>query len=147
MKQKLDQVQYWILSNITLLRKRFGASNVIYNPNSLQNILIKEFPLPNNWQQHHTRLLIVLPKGMKVFYTSPDRFYLDKGLRARNGKVPTHYFEHSGFNDLIKQKVARFSFHIETGWRPAIYCPNGSNLLHVLEGLKRGMYSAAQEVL
>jgi len=147
MSQSLYDWQYWILLNLQALGKRFGRSNVALNGKTWGSIAIYRFPLPSNWYQSYSRLLLVLPKGPQIFYRAPDKFYLDMGLRARNGKVPGHYFEHAGFNDMQKYNIARFSFHVNKGWNPSRGFKKGTNVLHVIDGLQIGLRKAADEVL
>ncbi len=143
----LQKHEHWILQNSRLLSRRFGKYNVAINKKSLQSIKIMSFRLPSNWKQIYTELLIVLPKGSQIFYSPPERFYLNWGLRAINGRVPGHYFENHSFNDLAEKYLARFSFHINEGWNPNMKCEKGVNLLHVLDGLYKGMEAGANEVL
>ncbi len=147
MSQKLHNWQYWVIQNVFLLTKRFGKQNVIFNQNNWQSIFIRRFELPVSWSQKYTSLLILLPKSAQILYSPPDRFYIEKKLTAKNGKFPTHYFQEKGFNDLSKHNLARFSFHVNNGWNPNINSIKGTNLLHVLDGLHKGMHRAAQEVL
>ena len=122
-------------------------NNVILNIQTWQSLVIKKFPLPENWKQYNSTLMIILPERSQLFYSPPDRFYLDWGLKAINGLTPEHYFENHSFNDFSKHRIARFSFHVQSGWVPAMNCTKGSNLLHVLDGLYKGMYTGAKEVL
>lgn len=147
MGQNIKDFQHWILQNLYLFCKAFGKSNVVLNTKTWRSILINRFALPYNWRPSYSRLLIILPKGSRIFYNPPDRFYLDKGLRAINGKTPGHYFENAGFNDMAQYNIARFSFHVKQGWNPKIDAENGTNLLHVIKGLKIGLNDAAQGVL
>ncbi len=147
MKPKIQNWQYWVLQNIVLLSKRYGKRNIIFNNQNWQSIFIKNYALPYNWRKQTTFLLILLPKSSQILYNPPDRFYIEKNLKAYNGKRPTHYYEDSGFNDLSRHNLARFSFHVEKGWNPNLNSIKGTNLLHVLDGLQKGMYKAAQEVL
>lgn len=146
MRKTYKDWQIWLLDNMILLGKIYGKDNVFLNNKDWQSILIRSYSLPNNWQPFSSRLLIVLPKGSQIFYKPPDRFYLNKGLRTITGKVPGHYFELNGFNDLSRKKFARFSFHLRSGWKPAMKCKDGTNLTHVLHGLQKGMKKAAMEV-
>lgn len=147
MASNLTDWQYWMVQNLALLSKKYGRDGVVLNGKTWRSILIFYFALPPSWNRRTTRLLIVLPEKSKLFYAPPDRFYIDVGLRLANGSIPAHYFEGQGFNDLSSQGLARFSFHLTDGWQPALESQNGTNLLHVIDGLYRGMNSAAREVM
>ncbi|MCK5127311.1 MAG: hypothetical protein KAR42_13735 [candidate division Zixibacteria bacterium] len=147
MFNKYTDWQNWILQNLQLLTKMYGKNNVVLNGKNWQSILIINYPLPSSWKQRATMLLIILPKKSHVFYTAPDRFYIDKGLKTITGKTPGHYFEDDDFNDMSKNNMARFSFHLKTGWKPKIHCNAGTNLSHVIYGLGKGMDKAAREVM
>lgn len=141
----LSDAQKWLLENANLLSQRFGGDRVVIDGTHWQFILIHNYPLPANWKQSRSRLLIRFPKISRIFTIPPDHFYLDTGLRTVRGTKPAHYFESEEFNDLSKYGLARFSFHIKKGWNPAIPCTMGTNLLHVLDMLNEGMYEAAEE--
>ena len=139
--------QYWILQNLQLLYKIYGQDNVVLTGDNWQSMSIRHFVLPDNWGQETTRLLIILPAKSKIFYTPPDRFYLEKGLRTITGETPRHYFESKGFNDMSKQNLDRFSFHLKRGWDPKINCQDGTNLLHIIDGLYKGLDLGAREAM
>lgn len=147
MSNKYQNWQYWILQNLQLLGRIYGKNNVVLNGKTWQSILIYKYRLPPTWEQYSSRLLIVLPGKSKIFYTPPDRFYLDCKLRTITGKRPSHYFENSDFNDMKKQNMARFSFHLKSGWSPKVNCQKGTNLLHVIDGLYKGMNLGARETM
>jgi len=147
MVNKYQNWQYWILQNLQLLSRIYGKNNVVLNGKTWQSILIYKYRLPSNWKQNTSRLLIVLPKKSKIFYAPPDRFYLDCNLRTITGKRPGHYFERDSFNDMGKLNMARFSFHLKKGWKPKINCQQGTNLLHVIDGLYKGMDLGAREAM
>lgn len=141
----LTKSQQWLLENADLLSQIFGSDRIVIDGSSWQYLLIYDYPLPSNWQQQNSRLLICFPDISKIFNFPPDHFYLDLGLRIVIGKTPKHYFEKGGFNDLRKQGFARFSFHIEKGWRPTLPCRQGTTLVDVLDMLHKAMYQAAEE--
>lgn len=139
--------QYWILQNLELLSKKYGKEGAVLNAQTWQSILIFYYSLPNTWRQKTSRLLIILPAQSKVFYTPPDRFYLDKGLKTNSGNKPTHYYESHGFNDMDNNGLARFSFHLKKGWEPKLPCEQGTTLLDVLEAFQLALNSAAKEAM
>lgn len=140
-----SDAQNWLLENGNLLSQKFGGDKVIIDGSHWSFILIHGYPLPVNWKQSRSRLLIRFLDISRIFSIPPNNFYLDSGLRTLNGTVPTHYFEGEGYNDLSQYGLARFSLHIKKGWKPTIPCTMGVNLLDVLEMLDKGMYEAAEE--
>jgi len=48
---------------------------------------------------------------------------------------------------MKKRNMARFSFHLKKGWNPKINCHQGTNLLHIIDGLYKGMDLGAREVM
>jgi len=147
MSKNYQDWQSWILQNLLYLTRLYGKNNVLLDTKTWQSILIRHYYLPPTWKQDTSPLLIVLPEKAQIFYSAPDRFYLKKGLRAINGKKPGHYYENKGFNDLHNLDYARFSFHLEKGWDPKIDCKCGTNLIHVIGGLYKGLDLAAREVM
>jgi len=139
--------QYWILQNLALLSKRYGKNGVVLNGQTWQSILIFFYSLPPAWTSMTSRLLIVLPAKSKIFYTPPDRFYLDPGLRTVTGQRPAHYFEDQGFNDLARQGLARFSFHLKKGWKPKTECQQGTTLVDVIDAFYIALDMAAREAM
>lgn len=147
MASKYSDWQYWILQNLALLGKRYGKNGVVLNAKTWRSILIFYYSLPPTWKPRTSRLLIVLPPKSKVFYTPPDRFYLDLGLRTVAGTRPAHYFEDEGFNDMAKHRIARFSFHLTEGWRPKLQCQQGTTLPDVIDALYEGLDIGAREAM
>ena len=147
MRNKYSDWQHWIIQNLQLLARRYGKDRVMLNGKTWRSILILYYRLPQTWRRRTSRLLIVLPSESKIFYTPPDRFYMDLGLRTVNGQVPAHYFEGKGYNDMAKHEMARFSFHLNKGWNPKVQCQDGTNLLHIIDGLYKGLDSAARETM
>ena len=145
MASNMSDWQQWILENLADLSKRYGKDGVVLNGKTWRSILIFYYALPPGWNRKTSRLLIVLPKQSDIFYAPPDRFYLDKGLRAIDGKTPPHYFEDVGFNDLAKQGLARFSFHLNKGWHPSRQCSSGTTLIDAITALYHGLESAIRE--
>jgi len=147
MSNKFSDWQYWILQNLQLLSKKYGENRVLLDAKTWQCLLIANFGLPPTWRQTTSQLIIILPEKAQVFCASPDRFYLEKGLRTVTGEKPRHYFESAGFNDMSGSNLARFSFHLKKGWYPKMHCKNGTTLLDILEGLCLGLDSAAREAM
>jgi hypothetical protein len=133
----------WLLYNGGLLSSIFGPHNIIIDDIGWSWVQIENFYLPRNWSRFQTRLLIVLPEGTRLFLGPPDRFYLDPGLTTIDGKIPPHYYENETFNDLRLQGWARYSFHIEGGWKPMMD-GSGTTLVHALDGLYDMMQEAAE---
>jgi hypothetical protein len=139
--------QYWILQNLQLLSEIYGKEGVVLNANTWGSILIFSYRLPDTWAQKSSRLLIVLPTKSQIFYSAPDRFYMDAGLRTVSGQKPAHYFESGGFNDMASQGMARFSFHLIKNWKPKINCLQGTTLVDVIEAFYMGLDIAAKETM
>lgn len=133
----------WLMWNRAMLARLFGESNVTLDLPSGRYMHIQQYPLPANWRQLHTPLLIVFDNPASIFVKPPDRFYISRGLKNIGGKTPTHYFEGPGFNDMSKQNWARYSFHVKRNWRPSRIATNGSNLVLLLDALHKSMIQAA----
>lgn len=142
---KFTKAQRWLIDNAYLLADRFGDNQVVVDSDSWTQILIKNFYLPSGWSPGVSRLLIYLPEIGNLFTVAPDHFYLDKGLRTYDGDKLPHYYEGSGYNDLSKEGFARFSFHIEKGWKPRLPVENGTTLVDVLNWLDCGLADAVEE--
>ncbi len=139
--------QYWILQNIQLLSKRYGKDGVVLDGKTWRSILIFYYCLPESWKPRSSRLLIVLPPKSQIFHAPPDRFYMDRSLRTVTGQMPAHYYEEGGFNDLTKQGMARFSFHLKKGWQPKREHLKGTTLIDVIDAFYLALDMAAMEVM
>jgi hypothetical protein len=147
MTQRCQQWQQWILHNLTDLSRIYGRNDVVLDAKTWRSILIVSYRLPTNWTPSRSRLLVVLPQGPQIFYSPPNRFYLDKGLRLISGRIPEHYFERGNYNDMSNRGMARFSFHLERGWHPRPEYYGGTTLKDVLRALNRGLSLAAEETM
>lgn len=147
MERGYSERDYWVIGNLYLLAKRYGKEGVVLDAKEVRSLMIFYFNLPETWQPRTSRLLIVLPSGPSLFHSAPDRFYLDKGLKTITGKEPAHYFEGNGFNDMSRQGLARFSFHITKNWFPKVAIDDGTTLIDVIDRLYQGMDIAAKEVM
>jgi len=94
-------------------------------------VRIPRFPLPPNWMQGDTDLLIELPSTYP--FTPPKGFFTDKGLRTRSGVSITHYFEGDSYNKYSDLGWAWFCVHIKGEWRPSASLMKGDNLLKFTE--------------
>jgi len=137
--------QQWLMENAQLLSDVFGDRQVVLDGSAWSFLIIHGFPLPENWRQTDSDLLIRIPDIATVFSVFPNHFYLPKGLTTIKGTKPAHYFESADYNDLKESGWARFSFHIKSGWQPALPCSEGTTFLDLLEKLHQGMYQAAEE--
>ncbi len=125
----------WFLENNWMLERLFGAERITFEWPEVKYLQISQYPLPTNWMQLHTSLLMVFDNPANIFVHPPDRFYLNRGLRTVHGEIPTHYFEGEGYNDLSNLNWARYSFHIQDNWHPERDVESGSTLLDVLDAL------------
>jgi hypothetical protein len=141
----LKDYQKWLLWNLLELAKRYGKDGVALDARTWQTLIVRNFALPSTWSRRFTKLIVVLPPKAEIFFTAPERFYIEKGLRSQTGKDLAHYFEHSGFNDRADAGFARFSFHLTSGWCPELQAGRGSTLKDLLDGLLIGMTVAEKE--
>ncbi len=138
----LSRHALWFLKNRSMLERIFGEERIRLDWPGLRYLQITQFPLPANWRQRHTPLLMVFDSPANIFLYGPDRFYICKGLRTIHDEVPTHYFEDGGFNDLSDKNWARYSFHLSYEWRPTSDVRNSNNIIDVLDSLHLSMIQA-----
>ncbi|MCH9031989.1 MAG: hypothetical protein IIB00_06995 [candidate division Zixibacteria bacterium] len=136
----------WLAYNANLLSQIFGKSNIQMDITNVAYIRIRDYPLPSNWKQTNTPLLIVFDNPANIFVTAPDRFYINKGLKSICGAKPTHYYENKGFNDLSHLRWARYSFHIGSNWKPSRRLIKGTTLIDVLDALHLSMTQAGDRI-
>lgn len=136
----------WLVYNANLLSQIFGKSNIQMDFTDVAYMRIRDYPLPSNWTQTNTPLLIIFDNPVNLFVTAPDRFYINKGLKSICGKKPTHYYESGGFNDLGHLDWARYSFHIGANWKPSRSLIEGTTLIDVLDALHLSMTQAGDRI-
>ena len=142
MSYYIDQ-RYWYKINFDLIWELFP--NTIFDLVNCKWFQIPYFPLPENWLQNSTDLLVILP-GLKgdIQYSKPDGFYLKKGLRTNTHKSPEHIYEEPGFNDRSHQNWSRYSFHLKE-WSPESDVYSGDTLVTILEAMTIGLFVLAEE--
>ncbi len=132
----------WYAQNVWMLQQIFSDGEVEHS-GDFAWVRITTFALPENWQQHSTKLLMILPGVEGGFTKKPDGFYLDQGLRTRSGKTPEHIFDSAGYNDLSSLSWARYSFHIKK-WKPNLSeVLEGDNLLGLVDSIYLGLEKLA----
>ena len=90
-------------------------------------VLIYNFGLPYGYNYDRTDILILLPPSYPQL--PPDWFYMDPGLRRRDGKPP-HYFEEAVGRAPTLEHWAAGCLHIKT-WYPADDPLTGHSLLTI----------------
>lgn len=128
----------WYKLNMAGLTGYFDPNQISLYTGPVTAIIVEGFELPQNFQQTHTNLMLMLPDGDSIFWVTPDRFYLNQGLRLIDGSIPEHYFEDGGFNDLSDEGWARYSFHLHE-WRPNQDVVSGTTIYDILEAIYTGL--------
>ena len=133
-----NTAQNWYKMNMVGLAGYYDPHTISLYTGEVIALMIEGFKLPRNFRQPTTNLMIIFPPGESIFYRKPDRFYLNQKLRLKDGRIPGHYFEGSGFNDLSDKGWARYSFHL-TMWKPTRDVISGTSIYDILEGIYKGL--------
>jgi len=129
----------WFEENLKVLAQDFYPEDLELITSGEKTILIiYNFPLPDNFEQTETDLMIIFPEGDRLLYAKPDKFYADKGLKLRDSRTPPHIFESIGFNDRSNEGWARLSIHLKE-WHPTRDVVSGSNITDILESIYNGL--------
>ena len=96
-------------------------------------IYINKFPLPSNFQQETSRLLLVLPGITFPITCSPQCCFLDGGLAGKNG-LPIVFPDHGGTKGPVLFSCNRIDLFFEQ-WAPTQDIRQGDNLGTVLKKL------------
>lgn len=92
-------------------------------------VVIHNFALPSGYNFNQTDILILLPPSYPQ--TPPDWFYMDPGLRRRDGRPP-HYFEEAAGRAPTLELWAAGCLHIRS-WRPTNDPLTGHSLLTICQ--------------
>lgn len=134
-----DPARTWFMLNLAGLSGYFQPHQIHFSCGTTDHtLIIREYPLPNNFRQTTTSLLIVFPGEQKIFLLKPDRFYVDKGLLLKCGRHPNHIFDYGLFNDIGEKNWARYSFHLSQ-WSPTRDVINGSTIFDILKAIHVGL--------
>lgn len=142
MIEDIDQSK-WYETNFNRLRLYYP--DVSYDWLGCTWFKVPHFPLPENWWQIDTSLLVILP-GLEgdLTFQKPDEFYLSKGLCTISGYFPGHVFESGDYNHFRYKKWARYSFHIKQ-WQPTADGVSGDNLISLLGAVYLSLALLAEE--
>ncbi|OGX19585.1 MAG: hypothetical protein A3K83_03475 [Omnitrophica WOR_2 bacterium RBG_13_44_8b] len=120
-------MQERIIREITLLKNKYAG---ITHGENYDWVLITDYPLPEGYNRTSTKLLFLIPSAYP--HTSPDCFYVEKGLRLNNGNMPSNYNEH--MDVPLGGEWGYFSWHQEV-WQSADQIENGDNLLTFIKSV------------
>ena len=127
----IRELYRWYRGNVFRLKELFGEDKVDLSPH-FSWIRILDYPLPPNFLQRSSALLLVLPGLKGSIYSKPDSYYVDEGLKNIKGEELTHIFEGEGYNRLSGRRYARYSLHLRY-WNPAPDITSGDNLRDLVE--------------
>jgi hypothetical protein len=121
-----------ILQEIELLKKQYLN---LRHGDRLEWVLIPEVLLPTGrFNMERTPMLFSIPTGYPQ--TGPDNFFVDAGLRLKDGSSPAAFnqgSQSSSGNALAPGNWGWFSWHPQN-WRPAATIEGGDNLSGFVRG-------------
>jgi hypothetical protein len=123
-----------VKDEIELLRQKFPK---LQYGDSLNWVLIPEYPLPDLFNKSYTNLMWLIPAGYPQ--TPPDDFFVDGDLKLKNGS-PAPAFNagpNSSSGDApIPGNWGWFSWHPHDGkWTPTADIEKGDNLITFLRSV------------
>ena len=123
----------WYEQNIGLLNAVYGARNLSWDEAEFTWVMIRGFELPPNWTPRSTNLIVETPGIHGELEMGRINFYLDKGLKNRNGDTPGHYFEEEGsLNPQGGRGWAWYCLHVHS-WIPTSDVLSGDSLLTAID--------------
>ncbi len=135
----MTATERWYSANLQLLAYLLPQCLIRYDDEDATWIAFEHFPLPSNFQQGESDLLLLLPGLDQPVTVMPRHFYIDQDLRSRSGRSPGHIFEQHG--KPSRYGYAWFCLHLRN-WNPTPDVISGDNLAtvvntiyHMLAGL------------
>lgn len=120
MKERIEE-------EIELLRAKYP--NLQHGEN-FDWIIIPDFPLQGHWNRPRTKLLFLIPPSYP--HAPPDNFYVETGLKLKNGGDPSNYNEGAGVP--VGGAWGCFSWHAEK-WQPSSSVKEGDNFLSFMRAV------------
>lgn len=128
MRDRLDQ-------EIALIRKQYPD---VRHDQNYDWVIIKDVPLPADYNRDTTDVLIVIPSGYPE--TPPDNFWVPSGLRLENDGQPDAF--NPNHRTQEGEEWDRFSWHEDDGWAPTKDIEYGSNLLTFMSTVEERLEEA-----
>ena len=116
-----------VIKEIELLRKKYTS---LQHGENYDWVMMPDFSLPDGWDRKQTRLLFLIPATYS--HTAPDNFYVDAGLRLKNGSMPQNYSEGAGVP--VGGNWGCFSWHAQE-WQPSDEINEGDNLVSFVRSI------------
>lgn len=121
----------WYLKNLQLLGSLLPAAALAFDPVKCEWICIDRFPLPSNFQQKTSPLLLILPGITAPITVAPQCCYLEGGLRGNNG-APMGFSGSIRSGELVASPHFKVDLRIEH-WAPAQNVLGGDNFGTILK--------------
>lgn len=125
----------WLIRNLLLLHAALPGCEIEFDSEDGTWVRLSPFPLPSNFAQQKTDLLILMPGMHHPVTMPPTSYYIDKKLQSSaTGYTPGHIFERApvhGWEDMTAKGYANFCLHLSQ-WQPTADVVSGDNLLTVV---------------
>lgn len=113
-------MQERVIQEIALLKERYPS---LLHGQNYDWVMVPDFPLPEGYNRKATKLMFLIHAAYP--HAGPDCFYVETGLRLKDGNMPSNYNEH--MDVPVGGSWGYFSWHPET-WQPADEIRGGDNL-------------------
>lgn len=130
-------VEEWYSDNFALVASSLPYCAIDCDWTEGTWIHISGFPLPANFRQETTNLLMVFAGTNHPITSEPRGFYLDQGLITINGNTPDHVFNttsYHGFMNLSDMGYAWFCLLIDH-WNPSQDVASGDNMISLINSI------------
>lgn len=123
------ETEKWYWQNIKLLAYLMPQSTISFDDEHGTWIRIERFPLPDNFAQYSSTLLLLLPGIDSPISAMPRHFYMDQHLVSRTGGMLAHMFDRAG--DISELGYAWYCLHLQR-WNPSPNVTEGDNFATIV---------------
>lgn len=128
--------ELWYWRNLRLLAQRWRQCDIKVDEDECTWIHLGRFPLPRNFRQRNTDLLLILAGVRRPITVAPRGFYVDQGLRSLSGRGLDHIFDDDGPANATG--YAWFCLHLDR-WQPSADVVRGDNLVTVTNTIQENL--------
>ena len=123
----------WYNANFQMFMLAYPGVWIEIESDAYEWVLIHNFPLPSNFQQQSTRLLMLLPGLTQPVATPPRHYYVNQDLTLTSGRRPKHIFDKAVFHGARELSNLGYAYAcvLLTRWRPSADVVSGDNLVSV----------------
>lgn len=124
----------WVWDNIQLVAFALPQCRIEFDHDEGKWLRVQGFPLPPNFVQSRTDLVLLIPGIRAPVTEAPSSYYINKSLVLRSGRSLSHVFDDNAYHgrqSLSHLGYAWFCLLLKE-WHPSPDVINGDNYLTAL---------------